>query len=349
MEPGCFADVRNDTFDFPVIEFLGIARRASSQFPASRHPGVGHSFRSSLTPSKNPFWKPYGGVARRAGPAPVATIIAPGLAVTPRGNTRKTALPRCPKDALPFLPERGSHSYRTRTVRIPTLRTVQYSTATAAFDSFWHRSAAVWLGKTATPPRSQRVTLRPMNVLVPIDFYFDPSSPYSYIASGWIEALAARYGRTVRWQAVLLGAAFRAAELKPPVAHPLKREYSLRDFECSARYAGVPLKIPATFPISTHNAARVVWWLNAEGGVRAADWARCCLRALVRLRRRCERGLGQRPLAADRALARKRAVPTACCAALPAQAHCRMPSDAAALPGLDSAQGFQPDSPVQRR
>ena len=31
-----------------------------------------------------------------------------------------------------------------------------------------------------------------------IDFYFDFSSPYSYIASEWIEALAARHGRPVQ-------------------------------------------------------------------------------------------------------------------------------------------------------
>ena len=119
-----------------------------------------------------------------------------------------------------------------------------------------------------------------MNLPIPIDFYFDLSSPYSYIASEWIEALAARHGRTVRWQAILLGATFRAAELKPPVAHPSKREYLLRDFERSAQYAGVPLKIPTSFPIATHNAARIFWWLDAQDGTRAAGWARCCLRAL---------------------------------------------------------------------
>ena len=53
----------------------------------------------------------------------------------------------------------------------------------------------------------------------PIDFYFDFSSPYSYIASEWIEALAARHARTVRWRAMLLGATFQAAELKSPVAY----------------------------------------------------------------------------------------------------------------------------------
>jgi len=113
----------------------------------------------------------------------------------------------------------------------------------------------------------------------PIDFYFDFSSPYSYIASEWIEALAARHGRTVNWKAILLGATFQAAELKSPVAYPLKREYSLLDFERSARFAGVPLKIPAKFPIPTQNAARLFWWLKERGDLTASHWARHCLRA----------------------------------------------------------------------
>ena len=112
-----------------------------------------------------------------------------------------------------------------------------------------------------------------------IDFWFDFSSPYSYIASEWIEALAARHGRTVRWKAILLGATFQAAELKPPVAHPIKREYSLHDFERSARFAGVPLTVPEKFPIPTQHAARLFWWLHDQDPERAKAWARTGLRA----------------------------------------------------------------------
>ena len=112
-----------------------------------------------------------------------------------------------------------------------------------------------------------------------IDFYFDFSSPYSYIASEWIEALAARHGRTVNWKAILLGATFQAAELRSPVDHPIKREYSLHDFERSARFAGVPLKIAEKFPIPTQNVARVFWWLHDKRDTTASHWARHCLRA----------------------------------------------------------------------
>ena len=113
-----------------------------------------------------------------------------------------------------------------------------------------------------------------------IDFYFDFSSPYSYIASEWVGAVAARHGRAVNWHAILLGVTFQAAELKSPVAHPLKREYSLRDFARSARFAGVPFEQPAKFPISTQNAARVFWWLHdTESPERAVAWAHAGLRA----------------------------------------------------------------------
>src|SRR5450631_361371 len=102
-----------------------------------------------------------------------------------------------------------------------------------------------------------------------VDFYFDFSSPYSYIASEWIEAMAARHGRTVVWRAILLGATFQVTDIKSPVSYPLKREYSLMDFERSARFAGVPFKLPSKFPIPTQNAARLFWWLDATDQERA--------------------------------------------------------------------------------
>jgi 2-hydroxychromene-2-carboxylate isomerase len=114
-----------------------------------------------------------------------------------------------------------------------------------------------------------------------IDFYFDFSSPYSYIANEWIGALAARHGRRVRRHAVLLGVTFQAAELKSPVAHPIKREYSMRDFARSARFEGLPYALPAEFPIPTQNAARVFWWLaDTRGDEAAAAWATAGLRAI---------------------------------------------------------------------
>ena len=114
----------------------------------------------------------------------------------------------------------------------------------------------------------------------PIDFYFDFSSPYSYVANEWIDALAARHGRTVRRQAILLGVTFTAAELRSPVAYPIKRDYAYRDFLRSARFERVPYTQPEPFPIPTQNAARIFWWLkDSEGEDAAASWARAGFRA----------------------------------------------------------------------
>lgn len=115
----------------------------------------------------------------------------------------------------------------------------------------------------------------------PIDFFFDFSSPYSYIANEWIDAMAARHGRSVRRRAILLGATFQVAELKSPVSYPMKREYSLHDFERTARFEGVPYVLPPVFPIPTQNAARVFWWLQeTRGEAAAAAWAQAGLRAV---------------------------------------------------------------------
>ena len=43
----------------------------------------------------------------------------------------------------------------------------------------------------------------------PIEFYFDFSSPYGYLASTRIDAIAARHGRAVNWHPILLGAVFK--------------------------------------------------------------------------------------------------------------------------------------------
>ncbi len=113
-----------------------------------------------------------------------------------------------------------------------------------------------------------------------IHFWFDFSSPYSYIAHEWVDALAARHGCRVQRHAILLGATFQAAELKSPVSYPLKREYSLHDFARSARLEGLPYVQPAPFPIATQNAARIFWWLHDSASPQAATaWAHAAFRA----------------------------------------------------------------------
>lgn len=116
-------------------------------------------------------------------------------------------------------------------------------------------------------------------IVRPLEFWFDFASPYCYIASEWVEATAARHGRTVRWRPFLLEAVYRVAELRAPTDHPLKREYSWRDFERSARFAGVPYVAPPKLPPATRQVARVFWWLAEADAAHAVRWAHAALRA----------------------------------------------------------------------
>ena len=137
----------------------------------------------------------------------------------------------------------------------------------------------------------------------PVRFYFDFSSPYSYIASAWLDALAARHGRAVERHAILLGVTFQAAELKSPVAYPIKREYSIRDFARSARFHGLPCQMPDPFPIPTQNAARIFWWLkDTRGEAAAAAWAQAGLRAVFQRGLPLNDGVALKALAADAGL-----------------------------------------------
>lgn len=114
----------------------------------------------------------------------------------------------------------------------------------------------------------------------PIEFYFDFSSPYGYLASEKIDALAAKYGRKVRWRPILLGVVFRETGAVPLTKAPLKGEYSLHDFSRSARYMGIPYAHPANFPLATQHAARAYYWLFDQQHGMARAFAHAAYRAL---------------------------------------------------------------------
>lgn len=94
----------------------------------------------------------------------------------------------------------------------------------------------------------------------PLQFHFDFSSPYGYLASEKIEALAARHDRAVDWRPMLLGVAFKTTGSQPLTMVPLKGAYMEHDVPRSARFQGIALNMPAKFPIATQAPARIVLW-----------------------------------------------------------------------------------------
>jgi len=97
-----------------------------------------------------------------------------------------------------------------------------------------------------------------------LDFYFDFSSPYGYLASQKVEALAHKHGRSVNWCPILLGAIFKVTGGAPLPNLPLKGDYARRDFLRSAKFHGIPMKYPSTFPISGVAPTRAVIWLKGK-------------------------------------------------------------------------------------
>ena len=113
----------------------------------------------------------------------------------------------------------------------------------------------------------------------PIEFYFDFSSPYGYLASTRIETLAGRHGRSVNWHPILLGAVFKVTSAVPLAAVPLKGPYSERDMARTARLMGVPFRLPSRFPIPTQAAARVTLWVQGTDPQGAKTLANALYRA----------------------------------------------------------------------
>jgi 2-hydroxychromene-2-carboxylate isomerase len=113
----------------------------------------------------------------------------------------------------------------------------------------------------------------------PLEFYFDFSSPYGYLASEKIDALAARFGRQVKWRPILLGVVFKHTGAVPLSLAPLKGEYSLRDFDRSARFMGIPFRVPERFPLATQVPARAYYWLHGQDCALARRFAHAVFRA----------------------------------------------------------------------
>jgi 2-hydroxychromene-2-carboxylate isomerase len=111
----------------------------------------------------------------------------------------------------------------------------------------------------------------------PIDFYFEFASPYGYLASTQIDAIAERHGRTAAWHPIMLGAAFKETGAKPLTQTPLKGPYLLHDVPRFARLLGVPLRLPPVLPMNSLAASRACLWLEGADAEQAKGLARALL------------------------------------------------------------------------
>ena len=100
-----------------------------------------------------------------------------------------------------------------------------------------------------------------------LSFFFDFSSPFAYLASTQVEAVAARNGATVRYRPFLLGGLFKALG-GPDVPlfsmPPVKQRHARDDMFRWADFHGVPLKFPTRFPMNTVKALRMILQLAED-------------------------------------------------------------------------------------
>ncbi len=107
----------------------------------------------------------------------------------------------------------------------------------------------------------------------PIDFYFDFSSPYGYLAAKRIDALAAKHGRGVKWRPHLIGATFKTTGSRPLTTIPMKGDYAMIDMPRTARLHAIPFTMPRSFPFLSVAAARAFYWLDDRDPAKARDLA----------------------------------------------------------------------------
>ena len=102
-----------------------------------------------------------------------------------------------------------------------------------------------------------------------IEFFFDCSSPWTYLAFHNIQPLAKEFGEEVSWRPILVGGIFNTvnpsvyASRETPV--PLKARYEFKDLNDWARSAGLAIKtMPTVFPVNSVKAMRGCIFLGKE-------------------------------------------------------------------------------------
>ncbi|WP_339832976.1 2-hydroxychromene-2-carboxylate isomerase [uncultured Parvibaculum sp.] len=110
-----------------------------------------------------------------------------------------------------------------------------------------------------------------------LEFFFDCSSPWTYLAFSRIEALAERTGTTIDWRPILVGGVFNAVNESVYEAranpHPVKGRYYVKDLADWARYCGIEIGRPPVFPVRSVDAMRAAIVAQDAGKLPAFAWA----------------------------------------------------------------------------
>lgn len=93
-----------------------------------------------------------------------------------------------------------------------------------------------------------------------LEFFYDYSSPWTYLAFSKIESIATHYHADLIWRPILVGGIFNT--INPSVyesrSHPIKPKarYYAKDLQDWANYYGLKIGSPSVFPVNSVKAMR---------------------------------------------------------------------------------------------
>jgi len=91
-----------------------------------------------------------------------------------------------------------------------------------------------------------------------LEFFFDLSSPYSYLAATQMKPMAARHGAELVWKPMVLGAVFKATGNDMPARVAHKARWMGNDLARWAEHYGVAWRWSSHFPVNAIKAMRLI-------------------------------------------------------------------------------------------
>ncbi len=107
-----------------------------------------------------------------------------------------------------------------------------------------------------------------------IDFYFDVSSPWTYLAFRNIQPMAKALDVAIHWRPVLVGGIFNTVNQRMYASredsNSPRNRYVLKDLQDCARQTGVTIVFPPkVFPVNSVKAMRGCIWLARSDAFKA--------------------------------------------------------------------------------
>lgn len=114
-----------------------------------------------------------------------------------------------------------------------------------------------------------------------IDYYFATISPYTYLAGGGLEEIAAKHGATITYKPLdIMGLFARSGGTAPKDRHPNRTQYRAQDLVRSAKKLGVPFNLqPAHWPTNMAPSSYAIIAAQSSGGGDLAALVQGFLRA----------------------------------------------------------------------